>query len=100
LCLELGHAVAVAPVVAVNLRVAFVSNPTGAVGTAGLDAECQAEANAAALPGSYLAAVATTTGSIASRFALTTGWRRVDGTQVSASAAAMFDGTTLVGVVN
>jgi hypothetical protein len=98
-CFEIGHAVPVAPVVSQG-RIAFLSS-AGLNGVAAMDMNCQADATAAGLPGTYRAAVATTGTSVEARF-VTTGapWRRIDGTQVSATAAAMFDGSDLLSFVH
>jgi len=98
-CFEVGHAYPVQPIVTSG-RIAFVGSNTGNVGSNGLDAQCQMDATNAGLSGSYIAAVALTNSSVASRFSGTAPWRRVDGTQVSASGAAMFDGTDLLSFVN
>jgi cysteine-rich repeat protein len=74
-------------------RLAFASSssfyPGG--GLAAADAQCQADAAAAALPGTYRAMLATSTASLASRFS-TTGapWVRLDGIPLVAAAADMF----------
>jgi len=98
-CFEIGHAFAVQTTVA-NGRIAFLGTATGSIGVAALNAQCQTDATMAGLAGTYLAAVATTTSSIASSFMPGAPWRRVDGTQVSASDTAMFDGTDLVSFIN
>jgi hypothetical protein len=101
-CFEVGHAFAVGPVTSAG-RIAFVSVSgvlPGAGGIGAYDAECQAEATTNGLPGTYLAAMATSSATIASRFTGTQPWRRVDGTQVSATGAAMFDGSDLLSFVN
>ena len=93
-CFELGQVTPVAPVVTAG-RIAFVSISTYAGGgLSQLDAACNADAAAAGLLGSYLAAVATTTASPASRFvADVRPWRRVDGQLVAADNATLFGGT-------
>ena len=74
-------------------RVAFASTnsfvPSG--GLAAADAQCQADAAAAALSGTFRAMLATSTASMASRFS-TTGapWVRVDGIPLVAAATDMF----------
>jgi hypothetical protein len=80
-CMEVGHAFPVAPVLPPGARVAFLSRvaPTSQ-GLAGMDAVCQADANSAGIPGTFLAAVATSTTTIASRFTAGAPWTRVDGT--------------------
>ena len=65
-----------------------------AAGTGALDAVCTNDATAASLPGTYKAAVATATSSIASRFTLDSRpWVRVDGTIVADAGSAFFDGS-------
>jgi hypothetical protein len=99
-CLEVGHNAPVAPT-RTNDRFAFMSTyTTSDIGLAGFDAQCQADATAAGLPGTYLAAVGTTTQTARSRFATNSPWQRVDGTRVSKSGDAMFDGTRLVGFID
>src|SRR5688572_1982047 len=68
-CFEIGNSVVVTPL-ASSGRIAFVTQTamTVATGRATFDAECQSDAAAASLPGTYLAAMATTTTTIASRF--------------------------------
>jgi hypothetical protein len=52
-----------------EFRLAFISEPVAAnVGVAGFDSLCQRDAAVAGLPGTYLAAVATSSSTIASRF--------------------------------
>jgi hypothetical protein len=89
-CFEIGHAVAVAPVPPTSPRVAFLSNvaPTSQ-GIPAMDAVCQADAAAAGIPGTFLAAVATTSTTIASRFTPGAPWSRVDGTPLG----TLTDGT-------
>jgi cysteine-rich repeat protein len=74
-------------------RLAFVTNatfaPTGGLSTA--DSLCQSEAVAAGWPGVFLAMLATSTASPASRFNLSGApWVRLDGVQLVANAADMF----------
>jgi hypothetical protein len=87
LCFELGHyeVVVPPPPPADNARIAFVSTVKRTTpGIAPLDAICAAEAASAGLPGSFLAAVPTSTASVASRFVIDSRpWRRVDGTLVA-----------------
>jgi hypothetical protein len=66
-------------------RNAFASSAPWSVGggLASADALCTSEASAAGLPGSYLALLATSTASAASRFAAGVPWARVDGTIVT-----------------
>jgi hypothetical protein len=98
-CFEVGHAFPVQPIVSTG-RFAFVGSSTGSIGIAAMNAQCQSDATAAGLPGTYVAAVATTTTSIASNFTGLTGWVRVDGTPVSADTFTMFDGSDLLSFVN
>ena len=98
-CLQVGNNVALSPPRAIDGRLAFLSSPRAAAGLGALDGICSADATAAGLPGTYRAAVATTTATIASRFTIDNRpWRRVDGTLV-ASGPAMFDGSKLLGFV-
>ena len=86
LCFEIGHQAVVAPVPdPTATRHAFVSRAQrSGVGVAPLDLLCAGEASAAGLPGTYRAAVATSTASVASRFVDDgRAWRRVDGTRVA-----------------
>jgi len=98
-CFETGHVAQVTPRVSQG-RIAFVSREVGVLGLSGFDDLCRMEATNAGLPGTYLAAIATTTTTIASRFAATTPWRRVDGTAITETAANMFDGTVLLAVIH
>ena len=88
-CFEVGHTTPVAPTRSAT-RFAFVSSPRTSPGLAALDTLCQQEATAASLPGTYRAAVATTTTTIAARFT-GTDWQRPDGTPVSVAGNALFD---------
>lgn len=98
-CLEVGNNVAVSPPPATDGRLVFLSSPRVAAGVGALDAMCTADATAAGLPGTYHAAVATTTATIASRFSVDNRpWRRVDGSLV-ANGPAMFDGSKLLNFV-
>jgi hypothetical protein len=93
-CFEVGHAFTVVPdAVAGDRRIGFVSAARrSAPGLAHLDGICAAEASAAGLPGSFLAAVATSTASIASRFtADARPWTRPDGTLVAAGDALLIE---------
>jgi len=95
ICAETGHVAPVTlPVVAG--RNAFVTRGTvnGAIGLAGADALCQAEADAVPLTGMYRAYLSTTTMLGDGRFS-TTGlpWRRVDGALLAATAAQLFGPT-------
>ncbi len=87
LCLGTDAVAPVAPTpVAGRMAFVTVGMRTGDAGLAGLDALCASEATAAGLPGSYLAAVATSTHSMAARFDAAGGpWVRHDGVAVTAS---------------
>jgi hypothetical protein len=89
-CFEIGHAKQVVPN-SVAARRAFVSAPVAIAGA--FDQQCQDDANANALPGTYLAAVSLTTGSAASRFTTTAPWTRIDGTLLATTATGLFDGS-------
>lgn len=91
-CFEVGRSVAIGPRPRQG-RIAFVSTPRTAPGLAGLDARCAADAAAAGLPGTYLAAAATSTTTIPSRFTLDARpWVRIDGAVV-ADGASIFTTT-------
>lgn len=83
LCVETGRVIPVMTRPDTGYR-AFTSAggwvPGG--GRASADAHCAAEATVAGLPGTYLAAVATTTESIASRFPVDAVYRRIDGVRL------------------
>ena len=98
-CFEVGHVAEVTPRVSEGRNVFLTAN-VGMLGLAGFDAHCQSEATAAGLPGTYLAALATTTTTIASRFALTLPWRRVDGTLLALTADEFFTSSFLLSIVN
>jgi hypothetical protein len=71
LCFEIGNNLsAAAPAMPITGRRIFISSPRTSAGLPALDMLCANDATAAGLPGTYLAAVATSTGSIASRFTL------------------------------
>jgi hypothetical protein len=89
-CLQVSQnvQVSVAPVAG---RYAFITSgwdPGGGLSAA--DAQCQSAATSGSLPGTYLALLATTAASAASRFS-TTGstWVRPDGVPVFATASAL-----------
>jgi hypothetical protein len=92
-CFEVGKSVSVSPV-AIDGRIAFQSTQTGlGGGLAALDAQCMSDAMAAGLPGTYLAAAATSTSTISSRFTIDTRpWRRIDGTFVADGATLFTSG--------
>jgi len=84
-------------------RLAFVTGAkrNSVTGLAGLDQMCQTEANAAGLGKTFLAAVATTTISIKSRFMLDARpWIRVDGTVIASTGDALFSGAPLRSFIN
>jgi hypothetical protein len=87
LCTEIGRVVPIT-VRPDTGRLAFMSTagwkPGG--GRASADAHCANEATAAGLPGTFLAAIATTTESIASRFPEGKLYRRVDGVRLLRSS--------------
>jgi hypothetical protein len=95
LCFEIGHDVeVVAPTTPITGRIAFVSTPVAVSSVASFDQQCTIDASNAGLPGTYLAAVATTTSTIASRFTLDARpIQRVDGALVATTAAGLL-GTT------
>lgn len=103
-----------AAVPGVNVNVAFVTAADvipGALGAiAGADARCQADADAAGLPGQYVAWLSDTTTNAIDRLAVARGWVRPDGLPVTDTAAelaargpfvpisVMADGTDLTSV--
>jgi hypothetical protein len=95
-CLEIGHVAVVQPPPLTG-RIAFVLRTSVAndIGLTGLDTACQTEATAANLPGTYLAAVGTSTQSVQSRFALTTPWQRPDGMPLVPAAQELFTMRTI-----
>jgi hypothetical protein len=90
-CFGVDHVAPVALVPA-STRLAFVTayDLLATAGVAGFDQQCAVEAAAANLPGTYRAAVATTSGSALSRFAPGAPWVRIDGvTTIDSSGAIM-----------
>ncbi len=88
-CFETGRTATVAPAPApAGARLGFVTRGARTQpGLAAMDALCTTEATAAALPGTYRAAVATSTASVTSRFTLDDRpWHRPDGTLVARGA--------------
>lgn len=89
-CFQVDH---VAPVTLVpeSTRHAFVlaNDIVSGGGVTTFDQHCQTEATAATLPGTYHAAVATTTASALSRFATGAPWVRSDGVTVIDSSGAL-----------
>jgi hypothetical protein len=78
-------------------NVAFVSQPTVVLGTLGTvqagDAICQAEADAASLPGTYVAWLSTSTVNAIDRLAGSRGWVRADGLPFVDTVADLAAGT-------
>jgi len=97
-CFEIGHAKQVIPNASVTARRAFLSTPVAVAGA--FDQQCQDDANANALPGTYLAAVSLTIATAASRFTMAAPWARVDGTLLAPTAAGLFDSASLQTYVN
>jgi hypothetical protein len=102
LCFETGKSVTISPPSRlVTGRYAFVSSARTGIGIGKLDTQCNADATTAGLPGSYLAAVATSTATIRSRFTLDARIvQRRDGTQIAESADKLLGTTDLDSVVN
>jgi hypothetical protein len=99
LCFGVGANEVVTPV-ATTGRLMFLASSRSGPGLAGLDGPCQTLATAAGLPGTYLAAVATTTTSIQARFTIDSRpWIRVDGTRIADGGTALFD-TDHTSIVN
>ena len=74
-------------------RLAFLSSTVYAVSTGGVavaDAVCQSDADAASLPGTFLAMVATTGSSAADRFDSGAPWVRPDGVLLADTDDALF----------
>jgi hypothetical protein len=102
-CFEVGRNVTVTPVPIVGRRV-FRSTlqPLPTSGLAGMDARCAADAAQAGLTGTFRAAIATTTTTVASRFvADTRPWIRIDGAEVAPpNGAGILDETPLESFIN
>lgn len=99
-CFETGHNAVVHPSGSTG-RIAFVSAAAALNGLPGLDAQCASDAAAAAIPGTFVAAVPTETATLESRFPTDAKpWRRVDGTIISATSTSLFDGTQLLSFLN
>jgi hypothetical protein len=93
-CFGVDHATSVTPAT-VSGRYAFLSGGLSSVGggLAGADAHCQATAEGAGLDGTYLALLATTAGSAASRFSVDGGpWTRRDGVPLTETADELLAG--------
>jgi hypothetical protein len=94
-CFQIDHTAGVGPAPVAG-RIAFITKttrPGGSTGITGMDQSCGMEATAAGLTGTFLAAVATTTTTIASRFADDARpWVRVDGTVIAPTTGALFSG--------
>jgi hypothetical protein len=100
-CFEVGHDVPVEPAAVAGARVAFLAkSATHGAGIAGLDSQCQSEAGMAGLTGTFLAAVATSGTTIASRFPGGATWAKPDGTPIVSSASALFDGSAPLSFIN
>ncbi len=97
-CFEVSRTVLFKPPVPTTAsRIAFMSasGVTGSIGLAGADAQCQAEATAASLPGTYRAMLAGNGATAASRFSSAGGpWYRTDYVQLSNAATDLLAGTT------
>jgi hypothetical protein len=95
-CVETGKNVAVT-IKPETGRLAFISTQTWnpGAGIADADALCANEAGAAQIPGTFLAALATTTESIASRFPPGLPWRRADGVRITRDDGTMFSASFL-----
>jgi hypothetical protein len=87
-------------------KIAFLSvgffQPQPQMGVAGADALCNAEAAAAGLAGSYLALLATSSASAASRFSDLDDatWIRIDGVRLNRPGESLFDPGSLVAPLN
>jgi hypothetical protein len=94
-CLEIDRVAHVA-FTPPHARLAFVTDETwlpNAGGVSSADATCTAEARIAGLPGTYRAALSTSTTAARDRFDLTRApWARVDGAVLAATAADLFAG--------
>jgi hypothetical protein len=103
MCFEVGRNVTTVAPSPETGRHAFVTRGrlAGSSGVAAFDNLCASEATTASLSGTFRAAVATTTSSIASRFALDARpWVRMDGTRLSETPAGLFDTIPLRSFVN
>lgn len=101
ICFETGHVATVSAVAATG-RLAFITvgKRTTALDIPGADAMCNAEATAAVLPGTYRAALTTSTASIESRYAVDARpFIRMDGTFV-APGDVFFTGMNLTSFVH
>ncbi len=80
-CFGVDHTTPLVVTPAIGLRQAFVATPwVPAGGLAGADARCASDASAAGLTGTFVALLATTSASAASRLDLAgASWARVDG---------------------
>jgi hypothetical protein len=102
LCFETGKTMALAqPSQPITGRIAFVSSLPAGTTFADFDTQCASDATAASLPGTYLAAVATTTATIRSRFTIDARpVQRRDGTVVATSADRLLSTSDLPSPVN
>lgn len=84
MCVEIGRSVTIDIHPDTTSKQAFATTGTWVPGNgrASADALCASEASGAGLSGTFLAALATTTETIASRFSTTTQYRRVDGVRL------------------
>lgn len=99
-CLETGRDVEVA-VIPTEGRFAFVSSFWAPAGLASADLACQTDATQAGLPGTYLAALSTSTQAAAARFDLTgPPWVRIDGAALAPTAAQLFSSDALATFAN
>jgi hypothetical protein len=102
-CFGVDQAFALAPGVPSGRR-AFLSEKSfmPASGIAGADAVCAAEAGGAGLAGTFLALLATTDASAASRFDDAPGanWLRMDGVAIGAAGVGPFSGALLNAPLN
>lgn len=100
-CFGIDKAMVVAPRVTAG-RLVFASQAGRTTpGVVALDTICQDEATAASLPGTFHAAIATTTASAASRFQQRAEpWVRLDGTKVADGGLALFEAGTHTSFVN
>ncbi len=102
-CFEVGNIATVSPQATAGGRIAFLGHARMGTDTSLtlMDGICQVDAGNNGLAGSFAAAVATSSSTIASRFAMDSRpWVRIDGTVIAATGPQLFDGTTLRSFVN
>jgi hypothetical protein len=98
ICLEHTRSTPVSPPqetgrLAFETTATWYPNGSSGGGLSGADAYCAMQATAAGLPGTFLAMLATSTATAASRFDLAgPPWRRVDGVRLTQNAADLFSG--------